>query len=122
MGYDGRTNCSGHVCGYLFVLSYGLGGKNLEQVEVTGALEPQQKKLMYTLIALVVVLFSNSPIERYYSGMNLNDKVVLLTFGLLMFVPPFSILSWEDTIYFHMKLFFFSAEVFQSPLLSLTMF
>jgi sodium-dependent dicarboxylate transporter 2/3/5 len=26
-----------------FVLSYELGGKNLEQVEVTGALEPQQK-------------------------------------------------------------------------------
>jgi len=80
-----------------FVLSYGLGGKNLEQVEVTGALEPQQKKLMYTLIVLVVVLFANSPIEPYYSGMNLNEKAVLLTFGLLMFVPPFSILSWEDT-------------------------
>ena len=28
-----------------FVLSYGLGGKNMEQVEVTGALELQQKKI-----------------------------------------------------------------------------
>jgi len=80
-----------------FVLSYGLGGMKLDQVEATGELAPQQKKLMYTLIALVVVLFANSPLEPYYSGMNLNEKAVLLTFGLLMFVPPFSILNWEDT-------------------------
>ena len=80
-----------------FVLSYGLGGMKLDQVEASGELAPQQKKLMYTLIALVVVLFANSPIEPYYSGMNLNEKAVLLTFGLLMFVPPFSILNWEDT-------------------------
>ena len=79
------------------VLSYGLGGRKLEQVEATGVLAPQQKKLMYTLIALVVVLFANSPLEPYYSGMNLNEKAVLLSFGLLMFVPPFSILNWEDT-------------------------
>jgi sodium-dependent dicarboxylate transporter 2/3/5 len=80
-----------------FVLSYGLGGMKLDQVEASGELAPQQKKLMYTLIALVVVLFANSPLEPYYSGMNLNEKAVLLTFGLLMFVPPFSILNWEDT-------------------------
>ena len=88
-----------------FVLFYGLRGKNLEQVEVTGLLESQQKKSIYTLIALVVVLFSNSPIEPYYSGMNLNEKAVLLTFGLLMFVQLFSILSWKDTKKIHIKLF-----------------
>ncbi|MBC8258574.1 MAG: SLC13/DASS family transporter [SAR324 cluster bacterium] len=80
-----------------FVLSFGLESKKLDSVKALDALSFDQKKLMYTLGALVLLLFANSPLEPYYPGLNLNEKAILLSFGLLMFVPPFNLLVWEDT-------------------------
>lgn len=60
-------------------------------------LNHEQKKVSYALIAVVLLLFLNSPIEPYYSGLGINEKGILLGFGLLMFLPPFNILQWKDT-------------------------
>jgi sodium-dependent dicarboxylate transporter 2/3/5 len=60
-------------------------------------LDATQKRLIYILIALAVMLLLNTPIKPYYMGLGLNEKLILLGFGLLMFIPKFGFLEWEDT-------------------------
>ena len=52
---------------------------------------------MFALIGLIFLLFINAPIKPYYNGLGLNEKGILLFFGLMMFAPPFNILKWEDS-------------------------
>ncbi len=58
--------------------------------------EPQ-KRLLIILGALSLLLILNTPIKPWYQGLGLNEKLILLGFGLLMFVPKIGFLEWEDT-------------------------
>ncbi|AXH09580.1 anion transporter [Malaciobacter halophilus] len=60
-------------------------------------LTSEQRRLLYIMGSLVVLLFINSKIEPYYSGLGLNEKGILLGYGLLMFMPKIGFLTWEDT-------------------------
>jgi len=80
-----------------FILSIGAENIHIEQDKSVKPMDFKQKKVMYLLISLVVLLFFNAPIEPYYGGLGLNEKGILLTFGLLLFAPPFNILTWEDS-------------------------
>ncbi|CAA6804323.1 MAG: Sodium-dependent transporter [uncultured Thiotrichaceae bacterium] len=62
-----------------------------------GAMTPKQRKLTYTLGLLALLLILNSPIEPWYPGLGLNEKLIMLGFGLLMFMPGMNYLQWEDT-------------------------
>ncbi len=55
------------------------------------------KRLLCLIIALLVLLFINSPIKPFYNGLGLNENIILLAFGLLMFVPKIGFLDWDDS-------------------------
>lgn len=55
-----------------------------------------QKKLLFVLFALIILLLVNSPIKPWYNGLGLNENYILLAFGLLMFLPGFSYLKIQD--------------------------
>ena len=81
-----------------WLLSLGTKGKSLDkqhQVK-TAKLSIEQKKVSVVLLGLILLLFANSPIKPYYAGLGLNEKGLLLSFGLLLFLPPFNILKWQD--------------------------
>lgn len=79
------------------LLSVGLSDVKLDNsVEHSEVLQKDQKRLLYILLGLVVVLLVNSKIEPYYSGLGLNETAILLSFGLLMFVPKIGFIEWED--------------------------
>lgn len=81
-----------------FVLSLGASNINLrEDLSQKLILTREQKRLLYLLLGLIVLLFTNSRIEPFYSGLGLNEKGILLGFGLLMFIPKIGFLQWEDT-------------------------
>ena len=80
-----------------YVLSIGAQDVKITKDESVKAMSGDQKKVMYALLGLVVLLFANAPIKPYYSGIGLNEKGILLGFGLMMFAPPFNILKWEDS-------------------------
>ena len=80
-----------------WLLSVGTSKDKLEPQNYVGTLTKNQLKVIFVLISLVVILFANAPIKPYYSGLGLNEKGLLLAFGLSMFFPPFNILTWEDT-------------------------
>lgn len=69
----------------------------------------EQKKVLYVLGGLVLILFTNAPIEPYWKGLGLNESAILLGAGLLLFIPPFAILDWrydKDKIPFRIMFLF----------------
>ncbi|QKF66961.1 sodium:dicarboxylate cotransporter (permease SLC13 domain) [Arcobacter venerupis] len=81
-----------------FLLSIGLSDVKLDnKVKLTEKLLPNQKRLLFILLGLIITLLVNSKIEPYYSGLGLNETAILLSFGLLMFVPKVGFLDWEDS-------------------------
>lgn len=79
-----------------WILSIGVDKGQIASKEQPPGLSKNQKKVTFALLSMVVLLLLNSPIEPYYSGLGLNEKGILLGFGLMMFMPPFNILIWED--------------------------
>ncbi len=80
-----------------WVLSIGTDQDPVQSGRLPGKLTTDQKKVSFVLVALLLLLFANSSIQPYYAGLGLNEKGILLSFGLLMFMPPFNILQWPDT-------------------------
>ena len=70
------------------------------QRDFSRAVEPlthPQKKLFILLALAATLLLANSPIEPYYPGLGLNEKLLLLSFGLILFAPGLNFLQWSDT-------------------------
>lgn len=81
-----------------YVLAIGLSDVQLDrEIQDNAVLNGEQKRLLYILGGLIILLLVNSRIEPFYSGLGLNEKGILLSFGLLMFVPKIGFLQWEDT-------------------------
>lgn len=80
-----------------FILS--LGAKDIvldKEIGKNISLSSEQKRLGFILFTLIIFLFVNSKIEPFYSGLGINEKGILLGYGLLMFVPKIGFLQWED--------------------------
>ncbi len=80
------------------ILSYNLSNEELkidafEDTQVTF----EHKKLIFLIVILLLLLLLNSPIKPIYSGLGFNENILLLSFGLLMFVPKVGCLRWEDS-------------------------
>jgi len=79
-----------------FILSLGLHDHKIEADLRTDPLNGDQKKVLYIIGALIFFLLINAPIKPYYNGLGLSEPGILLSAGLLLFAPPFSILNWMD--------------------------
>lgn len=80
------------------ILSYGVGDRPLnlslfDSVSVNNV----HKRLLFFIVALLIVLLINSPIRPFYDGLGFNENVILLAFGLMMFIPKIGFLDWDDT-------------------------
>ena len=81
-----------------YILS--LSVKNECVKEISTAIPPlddTQKRLLWILGSLAVLLLLNTPIKPYYGGLGLNEKLILLGYGLLMFMPKIGFIDWDDT-------------------------
>jgi sodium-dependent dicarboxylate transporter 2/3/5 len=77
-----------------------LGVQNEAVGEVAKEIQPftkEQKKLLWILGILSLILILNTPIKPWYPGLGLNEKGLLLAAGLLLFVPGIGLLEWEDS-------------------------
>ena len=79
-----------------FAMSLGLKDVHIEADLDTEPLNGDQKKVLYVIGGLIALLLVNAPIKPYYSGLGLSEPGILLTAGLLLFAPPFSILDWME--------------------------
>ena len=60
-------------------------------------LTQEQKLLTKILAALVALLFLNALFKPLLPAYAMNEKLLLLGFGLALFLPNVAILQWEDT-------------------------
>ena len=60
-------------------------------------LTAEQKLLAKILGAVVALLFLNAVLKPLYPAYAMNEKLLLLGFGLVLFLPNVGILQWEDT-------------------------
>jgi len=76
----------------------GLGIKNspIHREKKIHTLDKDQKKVLYILGGLILLLLINAPIKPYWSGLGLSEAGILLGAGLLLFMPPINILDWMD--------------------------
>lgn len=80
-----------------FLLSMGVREECVKEIggEVP-ILNAEQKRLYGMVIALSLVLVINTFTKQLW-GVSLDEKMVLLGFGLMMFLPKVGFLTWEDT-------------------------
>lgn len=80
-----------------YILSMGVCDEDVEGVshDVPELTSPQ-KRLYGIVVLLAIVLIANTFMKQLF-GMALDEKLVLLSFGLLMFIPKIGFLTWEDT-------------------------
>ncbi len=80
-----------------YLLSLGVEGEGVEDIHhESHPLTPPQKRL-YRIIGLLAVVLIANTFTKQLLGMALNEKLLLLGFGLLMFMPRIGFLEWEDT-------------------------
>jgi len=79
-----------------FVLGLGLKDVHIETDLNIKPLDSNQKKVLYIIFGLIIILLLNAPIKPYYNGLGLSEPGILLSAGLLLFAPPFSILNWME--------------------------
>ncbi len=78
------------------ILGLGVKETHVDPDLKTPPLDGQQKKVMFLLMGVIFMLFINAPIKPYYGGLGLSEPGILLSAGLLLFAPPFSILDWAE--------------------------
>ena len=84
---------------FLFVgwlLGLGVDNKPIYRKDKNIVLDMRQKKILYLMGGLIILLFVNAPIEPFWSGLGMSEAGILLGVGLLLFVPPFNILDWKE--------------------------
>lgn len=59
------------------------------------SLDITQKKILWLMGALIGLLLLNAPMKPFWGGLGLSEAGILLGMGLMLFLPPFSVLNWE---------------------------
>ncbi|MBW6488738.1 SLC13 family permease [Sulfurimonas sp.] len=78
------------------LLSIGVKGIEISFESEKRALLFEQKKVLLLIGGVVLLLLFNAPFKPYWNGLGLNENIILLGAGLLLFAPPFGILEWMD--------------------------
>jgi len=80
-----------------WLLSLGVLEEKIENVTQNIPQLTTEQKRLYGIVGLLSVLLIANTFVKQFFGFSLNEKLVLLGFGLLMFVPKIGFLQWEDT-------------------------
>lgn len=78
------------------VLGIGAGGTKPERPGGAERLTRDQKKVLFVLGSLIVLLLFNAPIRPWWEGLGMSEPLILLGAGIALFAPPFSLLKWEE--------------------------
>ena len=93
--------------GVSFILSIGVADMKVVCDAEDKPLDRNQKKVLFVLGGLVLLLLVNAPIKPYWDGLGLSEPGILLAAGLLLFAPPFSLLDWmRDKEYIPFRIMF----------------
>lgn len=78
-----------------YLLSLGVENEHIERETHKEPLDVTQKKILFLMGGLIFILLLNAPMKPFWGGLGLSEAGILLGIGLLLFMPPFSVLSWN---------------------------
>ncbi len=78
------------------LLSIGVSKSSLERNTKKEPLNITQKKVLYIILGLMILLLLNAPMKPFWNGLGLSEAGMLLFAGLLLFMPPFNVLNWME--------------------------
>jgi sodium-dependent dicarboxylate transporter 2/3/5 len=78
------------------LLSLGVTQEKIETRLEVHTLDKNQKKVLFLMFGLIVLLLLNAPIRPYWNGLGLSESGILLAFGLALFIAPLGILEWAE--------------------------
>ncbi|EDZ61541.1 sodium-dependent transporter (symport) [Sulfurimonas gotlandica GD1] len=78
------------------ILSLGVPNTPIHRNGEKVPLNTTQKKVLYITGGLVFLLLLNAPMKPFWGGLGLSEAGILLSAGLLLFMPPFNVLEWMD--------------------------
>jgi solute carrier family 13 (sodium-dependent dicarboxylate transporter), member 2/3/5 len=78
------------------LLSLGVPNVAISREKSNLSLTLIQKKILYILGGVIILLLVNAPIKPFWSGLGLNEKGILLGAGLLLFLPGVNALDWMN--------------------------
>jgi len=78
------------------ILSIGVHSTKIKRKSNLKRLNLEQKKVLFIMGGLIVLLLVNAPMRPYWGGLGLNESAILLGTGLLLFISPFKILDWME--------------------------
>jgi sodium-dependent dicarboxylate transporter 2/3/5 len=80
-----------------FIISFGVRGESVGNIGSNSIELNGTQKRLYLIMGLLALLLIVNTFSKQMFGFALNEKLVLLGFGLLMFMPKVGFLDWEDT-------------------------
>jgi sodium-dependent dicarboxylate transporter 2/3/5 len=78
------------------LLSIGTKEITIQRKSETFVLDANQKKVLGLMFGLIALLVVNARLEPFWGGLGLSESAILLGAGLLLFMPPFNVLVWEE--------------------------
>lgn len=78
------------------LLSLGISNTAIHRDEEKIPLNTVQKKVLYIIAGLIFLLLLNAPMKPFWGGLGLSEAGILLSAGLLLFMPPFNVLEWME--------------------------
>ena len=78
------------------ILSLGVPNQSIVVHKDKKPLDKEQKKILYIIGSLVFLLLLNAPMKPFWGGLGLSEAGMLLTAGLVLFMPPFNVLEWME--------------------------
>jgi len=89
----------GMLAAVSLLLGIGVGDARTARPESNEVLNMDQKKVLALLGGLILVLLLNAPIRPWWGGLGMSEPLILLSAGILLFAPPFSLLYWDEDRY-----------------------
>ncbi len=78
------------------LLSVGVSKEEIHREKIKHILDDSQKKVLFVLGGLILLLLLNAKMKPFWPGLGLSEPGLLLGAGLILFMPPFKILVWND--------------------------
>ncbi len=78
------------------ILSLGIDNAPINRDFRKKPLSINQKKILYMMSGLIVLLLLNAPMKPFWGGLGLSEAGILLGIGLLLFIPPIQVLNWKE--------------------------
>ena len=78
------------------LLSLGVPNTPIHRDSENKPLDSTQKKIIYIMGGLIFLLLINAPMKPFWGGLGLSEAGILLSAGLLLFMPPINVLKWDE--------------------------